>query len=127
MILSLTTVLAYAISKMDGTRGYRGWRWIFILEGVITVAIGLCAPIFLIDFPDKSKFMKPEEKEHVINRLNIERGDGETHNITKKLLWHHLGDWTMWWISLVYLCNVGPIYSLAYFVPTILAVYPLTC
>ena len=94
-------VLAYAISKMDGTRGYRGWRWIFILEGVITVAIGIFAPLFLIDFPDKSKFMTPEEKDHVINRLNIERGDGETHNITRKLLWHHLSDWTMWWISLV--------------------------
>lgn len=108
---------------MDGIRGYRGWRWIFILEGVITVAIGLFAPFFLIDFPDKAKFLKPEEKEHVLNRLNIERGDGETHNLSWKLLRQHLSDWTLWWISLVYLCNVGPIYSLAYFVPTILNVY----
>jgi hypothetical protein len=108
---------------MDGIRGYRGWRWIFILEGVITVAIGLFAPLFLIDFPDKARFLKPDEKEHVLNRLNIERGDGETHSLSWKLLRQHLSDWTLWWISLVYLCNVGPIYSLAYFVPTILNVY----
>jgi hypothetical protein len=120
----LIKVLAYAIAKMDGIRGYKGWRWIFILEGVITVAIGLFAPFFLIDFPDKAKFLKPDEKEHVLNRLNIERGDGETHNLSWKLLRHHLSDWTLWWVSLVYLCNVGPIYSLAYFVPTILNVFP---
>jgi hypothetical protein len=95
---------------------------IFILEGVITVAIGLLAPFFLVDFPDKAKFLKPPEKEHVINRLNIERGDGETHNLTWKAFRSHISDWTLWWISLVYLCNVGPIYSLAYFVPTILNV-----
>ena len=93
---------------------------IFILEGVITIVIGLVGFIFLVDFPDKAKFLKPHEREHTINRLNIERGDGETHGLSWHLLRHHLSDWTMWWISLVYLCNVGPIYSLSYFVPSIL-------
>ena len=81
-----------------------------------------------MDFPDKPSFrsfLKPEEKQHVLNRLNIERGDGGTHNLSWKTLKTHGSDWSLWWISLVYLCNVGPIYSLAFFVPTILAVYSL--
>jgi len=82
----------------------------------------MIAPFFLIDFPDKSKFLKPDEKQHVLNRLNIERGDGDTHNLRWKTMKVHLSDWTLWFISIIYLCNVGPIYSLAFFIPTILNV-----
>jgi MFS family permease len=41
-------LLASAIGKMDYIRGYRGWRWIFILEGCLTVVLGV---IFLFTFP----------------------------------------------------------------------------
>jgi MFS family permease len=41
-------LLASAIGKMDFLRGYRGWRWIFIIEGVVTVLIGV---VFLFTFP----------------------------------------------------------------------------
>jgi len=41
-------LLAGAIGKMDGVRGWNGWRWIFVLEGAGTVVIGL---IFLLTFP----------------------------------------------------------------------------
>lgn len=41
-------LLASAIGKMDGIRGYRGWRWVFILEGLLTIVVGL---IFFIGFP----------------------------------------------------------------------------
>lgn len=41
-------LLASAIGKMDGIRGYRGWRWVFILEGLLTILVGL---IFFIGFP----------------------------------------------------------------------------
>jgi hypothetical protein len=98
---------------------------IFILEGIITVVIAAIAAFFLVDFPDKAKFLKPDEKQHVLNRLNIERGDGETHNLTWKTFRLHMSDWNIWFIALIYLCNVGPIYSLAYFIPSILGVRSL--
>ncbi|KAL2018910.1 hypothetical protein VTK56DRAFT_10277 [Thermocarpiscus australiensis] len=41
-------LLASAIGKMDHVRGYRGWRWIFIIEGCFTAAVGL---VFLFTFP----------------------------------------------------------------------------
>jgi MFS family permease len=41
-------LLASAIGKMDGLRGYHGWRWIFILEGVLTTVVGI---LFLFTFP----------------------------------------------------------------------------
>lgn len=41
-------LLASAIGKMDYVRDYRGWRWIFILEGLVTVVV---AVIFFFTFP----------------------------------------------------------------------------
>lgn len=40
-------LLAAAIVKMEGLRGFRGWQWIFLLEGVFTVCFGLVA-LFLL-------------------------------------------------------------------------------
>lgn len=41
-------LLASGIGKMDGMRGYHGWRWLFILEGVVTVLVGI---FFFFTFP----------------------------------------------------------------------------
>jgi sugar phosphate permease len=41
-------LLASAIGRMDYVRGFRGWRWIFIIEGCFTVVLGV---VFLFTFP----------------------------------------------------------------------------
>lgn len=45
-------LLAFAIAKMDGVGGYRGWRWIFILEGLLTVIVAVAAYFLMPDYPD---------------------------------------------------------------------------
>ena len=46
-------LLASAIGKMDGMKGYSGWRWIFILEGVLTCVVSF-AWFFVRNFPVKT-------------------------------------------------------------------------
>ncbi len=45
-------LLAAAIGNMDGLRGYKGWRWIFIIEGAITVFVSFFIYFLLPDFPE---------------------------------------------------------------------------
>lgn len=47
-------LLAAGIAQMDGVGGYEGWRWIFILEGLMTVVMGIIAILFMIDLPSGS-------------------------------------------------------------------------
>ncbi|KAE8386964.1 major facilitator superfamily domain-containing protein [Aspergillus alliaceus] len=55
-------LLAAAIAKMDGVGGYEGWRWIFILEGLATVILGVACFFFLIDSPLlSSRWLEPDE------------------------------------------------------------------
>ncbi|KAF7594364.1 hypothetical protein BBP40_009345 [Aspergillus hancockii] len=55
-------LMAAAIAKMDSVGGYEGWRWIFILEGLATVLLGVACFFFLIDSPALSgRWLEPDE------------------------------------------------------------------
>jgi MFS family permease len=45
-------ILAYGLMQLDGTAGYRGWRWIFIIEGIMTCLIGVVGYFLIVGFPD---------------------------------------------------------------------------
>lgn len=53
---------------MDGVGGYHSWRWIFILEGICTVIIGIAAFFFVADFPDEARWLTEAEKSWVMAR-----------------------------------------------------------
>ena len=54
-------LLAAAIHNMDGIGGKHGWQWIFLIEGLFTVVVGVASFWVIQDFPDTAKFLKPEE------------------------------------------------------------------
>ncbi len=58
--------------KMNGVGGYAGWRWIFILEGILTVIVACIAFFTISDFPDTAKFLTEEERAWVIYRLKYQ-------------------------------------------------------
>lgn len=57
---------------MDGVGGYAGWRWIFILEGLLTVVVALVAPFAIHDSPETASFLTEEERRFVIHSLRIQ-------------------------------------------------------
>lgn len=67
-------LLASAIGKMDGARGYRGWRWIFILEGLLTCIVAIFFWFLLPDFPEDATWLKEDEKAYVKARLEVDQG-----------------------------------------------------
>jgi MFS family permease len=65
-------ILAFGISKMDGVGGLAGWRWIFILEGIVTVLVASMAFFLLHDFPETATFLTEEERAFVVYRLKYQ-------------------------------------------------------
>ena len=53
--------MAAAISNMHGVGGKPGWAWIFILEGLFTVLVGVASFWIVQVFPDTAKFLTDEE------------------------------------------------------------------
>lgn len=70
-------LLASAIAKMDGIRGLSNWRWIFILEGIATVLIGILAFFCITDFPREAKWLSEEERGFILAKT----GNDEAHTV----------------------------------------------
>ncbi|KAJ0139454.1 putative transporter, partial [Colletotrichum tanaceti] len=70
-------LLAAGIAEMDGVSGLEGWRWIFILEGIATICIGVSCFFLLVDTPALSKrWLEPEEIRYLELSIFIKQGGG---------------------------------------------------
>lgn len=85
-------LLAYAIAQMDGIQGYSGWRWIFIIEGLVTVVVAVIAKFLIVDWPEKSRFLNNEERALLLSRLAEDRGDARMDRLDRPALKRVFGD-----------------------------------
>lgn len=75
-------LLASAIAHMQGVRGYSSWRWVFILEGIATIVIGIAAYFLVSDFPTDARWLSAEERDFVIARTATD--DGSASPVTAR-------------------------------------------
>ena len=92
-----------------GTAGYNGWRWIFILEGILTVCIGLFGYVFVVNFPEQIAkkpawgFLKPNEVQFLLRRINRDRNDAEAGEFKIKAWAASGADPKIWGFALIFL------------------------
>lgn len=93
-------LLAYGLKQMEGVGGLRGWRWIFIIEGLITIALACVGVFIIVDFPDKvadskKPFLTPSEVQLIVDVLAADRGDehGELQRINARNIGKVLMTW----------------------------------
>ncbi|KDQ27206.1 hypothetical protein PLEOSDRAFT_1113357 [Pleurotus ostreatus PC15] len=114
-------LLAFGISFMSGQGGLLGWSWIFILEGIATVLVGVLAFFVLVDFPDTAKFLTQEEREFVVWTKKFDNSSvGEEERFSMDHIWAAFKDWQVWLHILVYFSVVGPLYGITLFLPSII-------
>lgn len=54
---------------MHGVGGYAGWRWIFIMEGLITIIVSAASIFIIVPFPEKNTNFTAEEKTVIMTRI----------------------------------------------------------
>ncbi|KAH7104811.1 major facilitator superfamily transporter [Auriculariales sp. MPI-PUGE-AT-0066] len=119
-------LLARGLSAI-GTRGdLEGWRWIFIIEGLITVVCGVIAFTGLPNQLATAKFLTEEEREWAVHRLQGNAGDrfNRTHESEEKFRWSQVGrgvfNVQVWLSSTAYFAILAGLYSFGLFLPTII-------
>jgi len=117
-------ILAYGLMQMKGVAGYNGWRWIFIMEGILTCVIAVIGYFALVPFPDQAKgskhFLSDAEVDFAIARIQHDRADVEALPFQLGQYFRHALDLKIWgFASLFGLCTVTS-YAIAYFLPVIL-------
>nr|OQO18211.1 hypothetical protein B0A51_13371 [Rachicladosporium sp. CCFEE 5018] len=112
-------LLAYAIaSGLNGTRGWLAWRWIFIIEGLVTTVVAMAMPFLLVDWPHEAKFLNDEERACLLARLSIDRAESAKMDRwnTKRVF----SDWKIWIGTLMFFGIVNTNYATNFFIPSIL-------
>ncbi|KAJ5241769.1 uncharacterized protein N7469_000096 [Penicillium citrinum] len=121
---ALSGILAFGLMQLAGTHGLGGWRWIFILEGVITGFIGMLCFVFLVDFPDRAwkswKFLSKRESDWIVRRIDNDRNDGHLEAFSLKKFLKPGLDPKIWGFALIFFCLTTVTYAIAYFLPIIL-------
>ncbi|KAG5996316.1 hypothetical protein E4U54_002602, partial [Claviceps lovelessii] len=117
-------ILAYGLMQLDGREGLSGWRWIFIVEGVLTCALAIGCYWLLIDFPDSSreswKFLTLREKQWIVSRVEKDRGDVKAEAFQLSKFLRSGRDWKIWAYAMIFFGTTTMTYALAYTLPLIL-------
>ncbi|KAJ5500781.1 hypothetical protein N7453_009832 [Penicillium expansum] len=108
---ALAGVLAYGLSQMDGIQGIQGWRWIFIMEGVLSCVVGLLTLFFLVDFPDRAykswRFLSEKECAFIVRRINRDRADGDAEPFSMKRFLAPSLDLKIWGFAMIFFSPFG--------------------
>ncbi|CAH0002847.1 unnamed protein product [Clonostachys byssicola] len=115
-------LLAAAIANMDGVGGYEGWRWIFLLEGIVTVVMGVACFFLLIDTPALSaRWLEPEEIRYLELSMLIKQGG--SYQEESKFSWRDLKmvvtNWRVYVQAYFLVCQSALSYGTKFTLPTI--------
>lgn len=107
--IAIGAPLSGLILQMDGYMGIAGWRWLFLIEGVPSVILGVAAYFYLTDKPEKAHWLTDAEKQLLLARMERER-QREPAAKVKMSIFRELSSPTM---ILLCLCNLGLVTTLS--------------
>jgi len=97
--------------------GIAGWRWLFILEGLPAIMLGIVTYFYLTDRPKDATWLEPEERawlSAVIARDNAEAADSQAD------FWSVIRDVRVWHLASIYCTVIIGLYGLGFWMPQII-------
>jgi ACS family tartrate transporter-like MFS transporter len=124
----VSTVIGAPISGMllglDGVMGLKGWQWLFIIEGIPSIVLGIISWFYLTDRPDKADWLSAEQKAWLSARLEGERVAKEgAHGMT---LGQALASPRVLMLSVIYFGFVAALYGMQFWLPQIVKAFGFT-
>lgn len=116
--LAVGAPISTALLGLDGTMGLHGWQWLFIIEGVPTVLVGILFLMIMPDTPKDAKWLSEEEKATILGILEAEKAE-----VAKKFKTNAsaaLKQPIIWVLAFVYISNVTANIGLSSFLPLII-------
>ncbi|EFX05825.1 major facilitator superfamily transporter [Grosmannia clavigera kw1407] len=103
----VASFIAYGALHLRGVHGRAGWRWLFLIEALITITIGFLSFLFLVPGPCETRtrwnpdgYYSDREETILVNRvLRDDPSKGGMHNrepITLRMLARSLADYDLW-------------------------------
>lgn len=110
-------ISGWIISAFHQTHGYSGWQWMFFLEALPSIVLGVATLFVLDSSPEKAKWLTTAEKAHIAKDLEV---PSSLHGQVLSSVAHIFKDPRMLLLSLIYFCVIMGQYGLTFWMPTLI-------
>jgi ACS family tartrate transporter-like MFS transporter len=98
--------------------GLRGWRWLFVIEGIPAIVLGVITIWYLTDWPEEAHWLPDDEKSWITAELKSEKEAKNRRRSYK--VWEALRHRDVLLLTGCYFCAMTGSYGIAFWLPTIL-------
>lgn len=98
--------------------GFRGWRWLFILEGIPAILLGLITLVYLTDWPRQANWLRSEERAWITVQLDQEKRAKQ--QVRSYSIWQALRHRDVMLLTFCYFFALTGNYGIAFWLPTML-------
>lgn len=124
VVLATGGIVNFGLNQLDGKRRLKGWQWMFLVQGIIAMVMGIVTFWWMVDFPENAHrsfyFLTKEESIIAASRIQKDRGDVEVEPFTWKKVLRHASDTKVYGFCCMYFLLNLVSTSLSYFLPIIL-------
>ncbi|MBJ8429803.1 MFS transporter [Acinetobacter pittii] len=104
------------MDRMSGVHGWFGWQWMFVIEAIPTVLVGLLVLAVLKDSVQDANWLTQDEKNLVKQELAQDNQHKEGHASVKEFV----ADKRLWLLAGIYFCVVMGQYAITFWLPTLI-------
>ena len=105
----------WIMEYFSGTYGLAGWKWIFLIEGLPSVLLGIVTFFYLDDSIQKAKWLSADEKSYLQSRLDVDAAT-KTHLPIAKVF----TDVRVWLFSAIDFFIIMGLYGIGFWLPNII-------
>lgn len=105
----------WIMQSFGGLHGLAGWQWMFLIEGLASLVVGIVAFFVLQDRIDTVKWLSDDEKRLLTADLAADAGTRAHHSVREVF-----GNPKVWLLSLLYFCIAMGNYGLVFWLPTMI-------
>src|SRR5204862_7583945 len=107
--------LSGALLSLNGVLDLTGWQWLFLVEGVPAILLGVIVLAYLTDRPETAHWLSSAEKDWLVSRLAAEhRSRGAAHSILSALT-----NPTIWTLGIIFLLAAVGFYGYSFWAPLV--------
>src|SRR6476469_9292893 len=126
IFMSATTIVSviagplcgFILKYFDGFSGLHGWQWLFLVQGLPAIILGLLVYLLLKDKPDQAPWLSKDEKAVLDDAFQHDVKDVEGE--AEGTFWQMLRDPKAYLLALVYFLLLGATYTMVFWLPTLI-------
>ncbi|WP_328726958.1 MFS transporter [Streptomyces sp. NBC_00259] len=104
----------WIMDRFQGVNGWQGWQWMFLLEAIPALLVGVATLFYLDDGVRSAKWLSDDEKAVVERAI----ADDTAHQTVHGRVWDAFREPKVWLMCLIYFCFVMGQYALTFWMPT---------